>query len=300
MAVRRARTTEELAEKLAQFTTPEADEHLAEFRARPTDVIITPDAKCGTTFLQHVAHGIRTGGSMDFEEISCVVPWVTTAFDIGIDLDAEQEAEPRLFKSHDGAGIVPQGARYIVAFREPIARIVSLYRFLGDWFFDTDAISLDEFAMTRLPDADSPYGYWHKLVSWWERRDDPDVLLFAYEDMTADIPGTVDRVAWFLDIDLDEETRERVIRQSSREFMLEHVAQFDDHVLAQRFVERGLLPPGEGTGKVTPGPDGHPEPSAEIRGAYASAWAERVTPSTGFANYEAFRRAVNHERSRAG
>ena len=293
MTVQRAKTVDELDEKLGLFTTPEADEHLAQFRVRPSDVIISPDAKCGTTFLQHVAHGIRTGGSLDFEEISCAVPWLITAHDLGIDLNAEQAASPRLFKSHDGAGVVPQGARYIVAFREPIARIVSLYRFLGDWFFDTDAISLDAFAMTRLPSPDNPNGYWHKLVSWWEKRADPDVLVFTYEDMTADVAGTVDRVAAFLGIQLDAGVRERVIHQSSRSFMLEHAERFDEHVLVQWFVDRGLLPPGEDTGKVTPGAGDHPDPSPDVQQAYAAAWAERVTPVTGFADYTALRRALS-------
>lgn len=276
---------------MSQLSTPDGLRHAREFRPRPSDVVITPDGKCGTTFLQQVAHGVRTGGSMDFEEISCVVPWTLTAYDLGIDLAAEQVATPRLFKSHDGPGHVPQGARYIVAFRDPVERIISSYRFLGDWFFDTAAISLDDFAMSRLTDPGSASGYWHKLVAWWTRRSDFNVLLLAFEDATADMAGTVDRVADFLGVDMDVETRSRVVHQSSREFMLDHASQFDEHVLVESLVSRGVLPPGEAH-KVTAGRPDTLKLSRHVRDAYAQAWVERVQETIGFHDYEAFRSSL--------
>ena len=39
--------------------------------------------------------------SMDFGEITEVVPWDILAKDCGQDLDADQPCEPRLFKSHE-------------------------------------------------------------------------------------------------------------------------------------------------------------------------------------------------------
>lgn len=278
---------------MERFLSPEGAEHARRFRARPTDVIIAPDSKSGTTFLQQIAYGICTGGDMSFEEISSAVPWVDTAHDVGIDLDAEQAANPRLFKSHAGANHVPQGARYIVCFRDPLTRIVSLYRFLGDWFFDTDAIGLDEFAMTRLTQPGDPVGYWNKLVSWWRRRDELDALYLTFEDATADRARTVDRVADFLRVSMPADVRERVIRQCSRAFMLEHVNQFDDHLLAGTFVARGVLPPGDSTGKVTAGAFPGLRPSAAVEAAYARAWHEQVAAATGFPDYPAFRGAIN-------
>lgn len=79
MKVRGARTVEELADRMSQMSSPDGRRHARAFHPRPSDVVIAPDGKSGTTFLQHVAHGVRTGGSMDLEEISCVVPWTVTA-----------------------------------------------------------------------------------------------------------------------------------------------------------------------------------------------------------------------------
>ena len=37
---------------------------------------------------------------MDFDDISRVVPWIETSPALGLDLNAEQRANPRAFKSH--------------------------------------------------------------------------------------------------------------------------------------------------------------------------------------------------------
>ena len=92
------------------------------FTPRPTDVVIAPFAKCGTTWLQQMVHSLRTGGDVDFDDISRVVPWIETAYDLGLDLDAPQRAEPRAYKSHLAWDVVPKGARYVVAVRDPRRR----------------------------------------------------------------------------------------------------------------------------------------------------------------------------------
>ena len=58
------------------FIDAEIDASIASWRPRPTDVVITPYSKCGTTWLQQIFHTLRTGGDMDFDDISCVVPWI--------------------------------------------------------------------------------------------------------------------------------------------------------------------------------------------------------------------------------
>jgi len=292
MEPRRARTIDELATRMSQLCSPDGLRHAQEFRASSSDVVIAPDGKSGTTFLQHVAHGVRTGGSLDFEEISCVVPWTRTAYDLGIDLTAEQPSAPRLFKSHDGPDRVPQGARYIVAFRDPVERVISSYRFLGDWVFDTDAISLDEFAMSRLPAPEDESSYWHKLVAWWTRRTELDALFLAFEQATVDVAGTVDRVAGFLGIDIPPRIRSKVIHQSSRPFMLENLSLFDEHVLMENLVARGVLPPGGRARKVTAGRPSTLQLSRHVREAYDRTWSERVQRILGFDDYESFRTAL--------
>ena len=50
--------------------------------------------------MQQICHQLRTGGDMEFEEISQVVPWIELEHDQGQDLEAEQVAPPRCFKTH--------------------------------------------------------------------------------------------------------------------------------------------------------------------------------------------------------
>ena len=47
------------------------------------DVLIVTSPKCGTTWVQQIVHQLRSRGSMDFEEISMVVPWIEMAHDLG-------------------------------------------------------------------------------------------------------------------------------------------------------------------------------------------------------------------------
>ena len=56
----RARSMAELREKMKMFGTnvPEG----AQYRPLPTDVIISPFGKCGTTWLQQMFHTLRTRG----------------------------------------------------------------------------------------------------------------------------------------------------------------------------------------------------------------------------------------------
>jgi len=70
-------------------------------------------------WLQQMAHSLRTGGDLDFDDISRVLPWIETASELGIDLGAAQRGDPRIFKSHLAYDDVPSGARYIISVRYP-------------------------------------------------------------------------------------------------------------------------------------------------------------------------------------
>ena len=97
---------------------------------RPDDVFVVTPPKCGTTWMQQIVHGLRTGGSMDFVEVSAVVPWLELAHDMDIDVNADQVARPKAFKSHLRWDEIPKGGRYIVVLRDPVDAMVSLFKFL--------------------------------------------------------------------------------------------------------------------------------------------------------------------------
>ena len=105
-------------------------------RLRATDVVISPFGKCGTTWLQQIAHTLRTRGDMAFDDISRVCPWIETSADLGLELDVEQRANPRVFKSHLDADRVPRGGRYIVSCRDPRDAVYSMYKFMEGWLLE--------------------------------------------------------------------------------------------------------------------------------------------------------------------
>ena len=169
---------------------------------------------------------------MEFDEITQVTPWLELAYDLGMDLYAPQVARPHVFKSHLPWHQIPKGGRYIVIFRDPIDAMVSLHRFLDGWFFEQGAISLSGFADYYLGMDDSE-SYWGHASSWWAQWDRPRILLLCYEQMKPDLPGTVERVAGFLDASISPQARAVATEQASFEFMKRHERQFDDHLVRQ-------------------------------------------------------------------
>jgi hypothetical protein len=110
----------EMAELQGKLFQPQQiADSIKSYRPRPTDIIISPFAKCGTTWLQQTFHTLRTRGDMDFDDISRVVPWIETAQGTGVDVEGPQRGEPRGFKSHLPYDQMPKGARYVVSLRDP-------------------------------------------------------------------------------------------------------------------------------------------------------------------------------------
>jgi len=101
----------ELADVRARLQYHRSIERGSAFRPRPDDVLISTYPKCGTTWMQQIVHALRTRGSMDFAEITAVVPWIEMADAMSIDLSAAQAAAPRAFKTHLPWGEVPDGGR---------------------------------------------------------------------------------------------------------------------------------------------------------------------------------------------
>ncbi|HEY4941355.1 MAG TPA: sulfotransferase domain-containing protein [Rhizomicrobium sp.] len=260
---------------------------IAAYRPRRHDVVISPFSKCGTTWLQQTFHTLRTRGDMDFDDISRVVPWIETSRTLGIDLEAPQRAQPRGFKSHLSYYDMPKGARYVVSLREPKDAMVSLYRFMEGWFLEPGAVSLSEFAQGRLAKGGQDPGYWQHLISWWEQRDNPDVLLLSYEHMSADPERHVRKLAAFCGIALDDALLRLTLERSSFAYMLRHKDLFDDAMMRKLSEARCNLPPGSDSAKVRQGGSGGhrgvmPD---ELAATLDAIWTDVVAPKTGFADY---------------
>ncbi len=264
------------------------------FQPQSDDVFITPYGKCGTTWLQQIVQSLRTRGDMNFDDITEVMPWIEKVYQIGIDLDIPQPGTFRAFKSHMGWDSIPKGARYIVSFRNPKDALVSGYNFLNGYWFETDGTSHDEFARVLFMNYRGEHwngSYWGHLVSWWEQRQNPQVLLLCYENMKTDLHGTVRTIAEFLGIELDEELFEIVVKQASLDFMKEHKSKFADPRFQEASAKHNFLPPSDTMVKVKTGRvgDHRTQLPDEIAVAMDAIWQETVTPRTGLASYDDLR-----------
>ncbi len=285
---RRARTMAEMAELDARtFSMEKIMESIKAYRPRPTDIIITPFGKCGTTWLQQTFHTLRTRGDMDFDDISRVVPWIETAAMVGIDINAAQRGEPRGFKSHASWNEVPKGAKYVVSLRDPKDAFVSGYRFMEGWYFEPGSISYEEWFDARSGRRGKGRDYWSHLLSWWNQRNNPDVLLLSYEHMVDDPALAIARLAAFSGIELDDNVLQLALERTSLPYMLRYKDRFDDAMLRELSETAGGLPRGSDSAKVRKGgAGGHVQelPEAVSQGLDVI-WASDVAAETGFADY---------------
>jgi hypothetical protein len=236
-------------------------ELLAGFKPRPTDVLITTAPKCGTTWMQQILHQVRTGGDDDYTVIGEVVPWLEAAVpgETTADQLARYEALPdfRVFKTHCTAEQTPgiDLVRLVMTSRDPRDACVSMFHHKND--FTDEARSklgmsqpgtLDEHVKQWLA-----FGSWFRNVqSWWPERNRPNLLWLRYEDLVADLPTAIDRIARFLDRPLDEAQRARVLELSSFAWMRQNADRFTRLRASQAsaFKPGGFIRKGGSTGRV--------------------------------------------------
>lgn len=284
----------------SRLTTPllaESAQYGLAYQPQPSDLFIAPFAKCGGTWVQQIVHGLRTRGNMNFEEVSQVIPWVEMAHYLGLDLAAPQPGGFCAFKSHLSWMQIPKGGRYIVSFRAPKDALVSLYNFVNGYWWQTNSVSITEFARTFYlvyQDGNWDSSYWGHLVSWWEQRHQPHVLLLSYEGMKADLPATIETIARFLGIALDPALLNLVLKQASLDFMLAHRSKFADSLLQDVSAKEGYYPPSDSLVKVKDGRvgDHRDQLPTEIGAELDTIWQEIVAPKTGLASYESLRVAL--------
>ena len=208
---------------------------LANFQARPTDVLITTAPKAGTTWMQQILHQLRSGGDPDFKEIDHVVPWLErqrTDSDWQHVLSRfEQIPNPRLFKTHCTWEQTPgkDTARLILTVRDPRDCCVSFYHHRMDM---TDA-AIQHANMDRPSSFDQHveewlhFGAWFRNVaSWWPHRDRDNVLMLRYQDLRHDLAGGMKEIIDFLGWTVSEQQLARALEYSSFVWMKANADRF--------------------------------------------------------------------------
>ena len=291
---RRAQSPSEFLDIMEKFISSDSMEHCENFHPHSSDVIITTFPKSGTTWMQQLAHCLRSNGDMTFDEISIAVPWMEVSHDMGINLNDKQCFSPRLFKSHLTAEEIPKGGKYIIIFRDPGPVLLSYYNFMEGWFFEPGTISLDDFADAAFFETMGFENYWHHLKTWWAMKDDPNILFFCYEDMKEDIERVIHLVAKFADIPISKSLLSLTKKYSSHSFMKSNEEKFDEHRTKQALNAKCGLPEGGSSSKVNSRLSGKSAIylTDRIKDKLAQFWRKDIYDKLGFNSYSDFRENV--------
>lgn len=205
------------------------------FAFRDGDIVITTPAKCGTTWMQMICALLIFRTADLPAPLARLSPWLdmlTRPRDEVVG-DLEAQTHRRFIKTHTPLDGLPSERRvtYIGVARDPRDVALSwdnhmanmdMGRFMGIRIAAVGADDLAELGITGPPpepSADPVERFWawveaegpaaelgglrglvHHVSTLWERRDDPNVHLFHYGDLRADLPGQMRRVADCLNV----------------------------------------------------------------------------------------------------
>jgi aryl sulfotransferase len=226
----------------------------ASYNHRPGDIFVCASPKCGTTWMQTIAASLLWPDGIFPGVVMEMGPWFDGLIYDFAELSARLEAQShrRFIKTHTPADGIPifDTASYIVVARDGRDAFVSFVNHrknLRDDLIErlnTDAMaqSVDPVVKFRgdihgfferwITDA-PPLRY---LASWWDLRDEPNVLLVHYNDLQADLEREMRRVAGFLDIDIPEALWPGVVERCTFERMREEAEKIGNF---QRLFEGG-------------------------------------------------------------
>jgi aryl sulfotransferase len=211
---------------------------------RPGDVFIATWGKSGTTWVQQIVAQLILGAGSTYE-LTKVSPWLENRFYSFLQMRSllESQQHKRFVKTHLPATALPyrEDARYIYIARDGRDAVWSWHnhhRSLRPEVFETMRAALGKNApMFGYPTADvrdfflewleRDDGYplwplWDHIKSWWNLRHLPNVLLLHFCDLKSDLAGSIQKIASFIEVDVDQASLQRVASFCTFSYMKEH------------------------------------------------------------------------------
>lgn len=213
------------------------------FKFRNDDIIIGSYSKSGTTWIQQIAAQLLWKGA-EHINVAEISPWIDCRFPSQEERLAliETQTHRRFFKTHlpvDTLVFSPK-AKYMYIGRDGRDVLWSLYNHHVN--LKEDVIqSIDEvpervgpplgyapesvlqyFRDWLAKDGYPWWPYWEHLLSWWNIKELPNVMLLHFSELKADMPTEIRRIAAFLDISIDESKWEMILEHCSFDYMKEH------------------------------------------------------------------------------
>jgi len=213
------------------------------FPVRDDDIIVSTYGKSGTTWTQQIVGQLVFRGDPDIR-VAELSPWL----DMRIVPEKEKfallaaQTHRRFIKTHlplDAFVFHPQ-LKHIYIARDGRDSAWSFYNHhcafkpeiynifnntpgrVGPPLLPPDPDIRRYFIAWMENDGWPMWSFWDNARTWWTARRHPSVLMLHFADMKKDLEGAIRRIAAFLDIDVDRETFERVVKHSSFDFMKRH------------------------------------------------------------------------------
>ncbi len=213
------------------------------YTPRDDDIIVTTSYKSGTTFTQQILYHLLVGGATDdaaLPPVDAASPWVDARFhgESSEELKALLEALPgrRFLKSHLPLDGLPyyKNVKYLIIGRDPRDVFMSLANHYGNYTdlayaamahnnpglpfprFEEDIKVLWKNWISRgwFEWESEGYPFWsnlHHTQSYWDFKHLPNFMFLHYNDMRADLPGTIQRIASFIEHPLSSEKLKEVV-----------------------------------------------------------------------------------------
>ncbi|CAN8009840.1 unnamed protein product [Ixodes pacificus] len=208
------------------FLKPSVVREALKYRPRDGDIVLVTYAKGGSHWTQRIIQLLLDRGDgastySDFVRRTPVLEYHGAAV-------VDDMPPPRFFRTH--LQLLRHNfndkAKYVYVARNPWDTCVSLYHYtrrLPKHQFEDGAF--DDF-FEAFVTGELGYGeYFDHVLHGYARKDDPNVFFSTYEELKADAPGMVLKLAYFLGeeygtmLEGSEETFREVLMKSSFEFM---------------------------------------------------------------------------------
>lgn len=236
------------------------------------DIVVADPFKAGTTWTQRIVQQILHNGEEPEGGLSDTSPWLDSSWGDHAGMlkvlgEQRDSGIRRVMKSHLPANAVPIApeARYVFVGRNGKDLGISFHNYLynfseptmsqinrihAEWSGDPTPLVIPEdmqefFDLWLDNDGYQCCDLLDIMKSWWELRDEPNVLLLHYAQLKKDLPGQISRLAEFFSIDPASLRMDDIVEHCSFDYMsarAEKMAPFGGTHMssAKAFFHKGL------------------------------------------------------------
>ena len=214
-----------------------------DFAFRPNDIVIATYGKSGTTWLQQIVAELlfKDTNEMSVAEMS---PWLDLRVPPKpVKLEAlEAQTHRRFIKTHLSVDALVYSpiAKYLYIGRDGRDVVWSMYnhhsRANAFWYqimndtpgrvgppIERPTGDIRRYFLDWLEQDGYPFWpFWENVRSWWNIRNLPNLMLLHFAELKADLPGSIRRIAGFLDIPINPERFPTIVEHCGFDWMKAH------------------------------------------------------------------------------